>query len=125
MMRMLLTSVRNLYLLCIFAAPTFSPLLAEIGGSGRFWFTVDYSRFWGNDTLTYMELYYSVPEDLLTYQFAKERFIGGMNLFVLVSENGNVVAKRDWTMPHSLQDTSQLSRKQNIVGLTTFALPKG
>ncbi len=96
-----------------------------VGGSGRFWLDVDFARFYGNDSLTYVELYYSVAEDKLTYEFAHERFIGGMNIFALLTQEGERVTDKNWTMPHAFQDTSQLSRGQNIVGQTSFALPKG
>lgn len=95
------------------------------GGAGRFWLDVDFARFYGNDSLTYVELYYSVAEDKLTYEFAGGRIIGGMNISALVTQEGNRVAEKNWTMPHALKDTSQLSRKQNLVGLTSFALPRG
>lgn len=86
---------------------------------------VDYGRFFGNDTLVYVELYYSFPENSVTYKLSNDRYVGGANIYAVIREAGTIVRQQDWTAPHTIADTSQILSGRNIVGLTSFALPVG
>lgn len=102
-----------------------SPAQSLVGGSGKFLIDVDYARFYGNDSLTYVEIYYSVPEQNITYKEANGKFVGGINIGAVVRREGIVVDEKDWTTPHGIEDTGSFVRGQSIVGLTTFALEQG
>lgn len=120
-------SVRRLlcYVFLVAAVPVAWSQAQAAGGARPFRVDFDYARFYGNDTLTYVEIYYSVSERTLTFRPVKDRFLGGINMYIAVTKDGRTVGEKDWTTPYSLEDTASLSKAQNIIGLTTFALEKG
>jgi len=96
-----------------------------VRGAGTFRPDFDYARFYGNDSLTYVEIYYSVPQQMLTFQEKNDRLLAGINMYVTVLKDGKTVGEKEWTTPCSVEDSTSLARRQNIIGLTTFALGKG
>lgn len=97
----------------------------SIGGHGRFRIDVDYARFFGDDTLVYVEFYYSVPEAHITYRVSEQGFVGGINVFARVRRGAELVAEKGWTVPHTVKDSGELAFGRNLVGLTHFALKPG
>jgi len=98
---------------------------AAAQGKGRFAIDVDYSRFMGNDTLVYVELYYSLAEDAVSYRRLHDRYVGGVNMFATIKQNNAIIRQQEWAAPHMVGDTLQILAGNNIVGLTSFALPQG
>lgn len=94
-------------------------------GEERFAINVDYARFLGNDTLVYVELYYSFAENAVTYQRSHDRYVGGVNIYAAIKQNRTIIRQQEWTAPHMVADTLQTLAGNNIVGVTSFALPQG
>ena len=97
----------------------------EIGGWGKFRVDVDYARFKGNDSVSYVEIYYAVPENALTYKAMHDGFRGGSNMDLIVRRGKDSVAFSNWTMPNSMQDTSSLHLGRNVIGFTSVVLQPG
>lgn len=118
--------MKSAYVTIFYLASLFGALSAQaLQGGDRFTIDVDYGRFLGNDSLTYVEMYYSVAENTISYQGSEDKFVGGMNIHAIVKQKGAVVSQQEWTAPHVVSDTSRIVAGTNIVGVTSFALPEG
>jgi GWxTD domain-containing protein len=105
---------------------TFGTVHAKLlQGIERFMIDVDYGRFFGNDTLTYVEVYYAIAENTITYRQSGDKFVGGVNMHAVVKKGEMVVHQQEWTAPHAVDDTSHIHAGNNIVGLASFALADG
>jgi GWxTD domain-containing protein len=85
----------------------------------------DYARFVGNDSLVYVEVYYSIPENRITYKHSNGRILGGVNMDVWVTRGSERVVDRSWTVPHQVADTAQLALGRNLAGVTAFGVTPG
>ena len=111
-----------LLLLLWFPAPDSAQ---TVKGRGIFQFGIDVARFYGDSTQNYVEVYYGVRENILTYRADSGRFIGGANMRLEVRRDTAIVARKEWTVPHSMADTGRLGMGQQMVGLVAVALPAG
>jgi len=94
-------------------------------GRGPFQFGIDVGRFYGDSTQNYVEVYYGVRENILTYRADSGRFIGGANMKLQVRRDSVIVSTKEWAVPHSITDTGRLAAGQQMVGLEAVALPAG
>src|SRR5260221_9380036 len=117
-------------LVCLFsllALLGYAPSSAQgtIRGRGAFQLDVDVARFYGDSTQTYVEFYYDILENILAYKPDSGRFMGAVNMKLDIRKDYVSVAKKEWTVPHSIADTSKLIPGQKLVGIETFGLPSG
>lgn len=104
----------------------FPHIFGQQNGVGeRLRLEVDYARFFGNDTLTYVEMYYAVRENAITYRPAEGKFVGGVNLTAAIKKEGKIIQQQQWTSPAVVRDSSQFAAGHNMVGVTSFALSSG
>ncbi|MBI3363475.1 MAG: GWxTD domain-containing protein [Ignavibacteriae bacterium] len=94
-------------------------------GKGVFQFGVDLARFYGDSTQNYIEMYYGIRENILTYKPDSAGLTGAANMKLEVRRETVVVAKKEWTVPHVVTDTSRLAMGQQMVGIEAVALPAG
>ncbi len=88
--------------------------------------TADINRYRGSDDAsTHIEITYAFPERSITYMVDTSGFSGALDLTLLVSLKDSVVHADRWLVPHSIADTSVLSREVNLVGLYAFQLSDG
>lgn len=116
------------YLLLLSAAVLLPVVLSAqtIPPSERFRLSVDVARFRGADDSTgYFELYYSLPQRCLTFRADSGGFIGGMDVRVIVRRGDSVFFHDHWSAPSRIQDTSDLTRGLNLVGVCQMSLPRG
>ncbi|HYQ86544.1 MAG TPA: GWxTD domain-containing protein [Bacteroidota bacterium] len=109
------------YSLCGSAAP----VEGTVKGKGAFQLDVDAARFYGDSTKTYVEIYYDILENILTYKPDSGRFLGAVNMKLELRNDTSVVSKKEWTVPHMIADTSRLIAGQKLVGIEGLALPRG
>src|ERR1051325_5104038 len=111
--------------LMILLGATLSDSQGTIRGRGSFQLDVDVARFYGDSTQTYVELYYDILENILAYKPDSGRFIGAVNIRLEVRKDSAIVTKKEWTVPHTIDDTSRLIAGQKLVGIEGFGLPSG
>jgi GWxTD domain-containing protein len=88
--------------------------------------TADLCRYrGGDDAHTQVEMAYSFSERSLTYKNDSAGISSAMDITVVVSRKDSVVAAERWLVPHTIQDTSQLAREMNLVGLYNVQLTEG
>ncbi len=88
--------------------------------------TADINRYRGSDDAsTHIEVAYAFPERSVTYKVDSSGYSGAIDLTLLVSLKDSLVHADRWLVPHSIADTSVLSREVNLVGLYAFQLPDG
>jgi GWxTD domain-containing protein len=86
----------------------------------------DAARYSGSDSLTYVEIYYGIPEAGLTYVPAPGGGLGGaVELRLRVSDSSGTVASRDWVLPRLLEDSAGLAAQRNILSFESLALREG
>ena len=96
-----------------------------IKGSGHLQLEVDIARFFGDSTQTYVEVYYALHENNITYRSDSGRYIGAANMKLVVRNDSSIFVSKDWTVPHVLADTASLTSGQKMVGIETFGLHPG
>ncbi|HEY6191236.1 MAG TPA: GWxTD domain-containing protein [Bacteroidota bacterium] len=111
--------------LMILLGAALSDSQGTIRGRGSFQLDVDVARFYGDSTQTYVELYYDILENILAYKPDSGRFIGAVNIRLEVRKDSAIVTKKEWTVPHTIDDTSRLIAGQKLVGIEGFGLPSG
>ncbi len=85
--------------------------------------SVDYARFRGDSANAYLEVYYSIPERLLTYATDSAGLRATVEVTMIVRQQGVFVSADRWLVPHVLKDTTRGS--MNLIGLSTVLLPEG
>ncbi|MBI4549212.1 MAG: GWxTD domain-containing protein [Ignavibacteriae bacterium] len=86
---------------------------------------VDVACFLGDETVTYVEVYYGIPENAISYTMDSARYMGAVNMMLVVRNDSAVVAKKEWSVPHIIEDTAQLTKSQMMIGIETLGLPPG
>lgn len=91
----------------------------------KFELQVDACRFVGNDTLNYVELYYGIRENSLSYIREEGNLRGGILMRYEVRRDSAIIDRKEWVIPHVLDDTLRLAKNQVMTGMKTFGLPSG
>lgn len=115
-------------LLVVFALVVFvfpGQAVAQMLPLGPLRIDFDHARFVGNDSVVYVEVYYAIPENRITYKQTNGRILGGVNMDIQVAKGDDRVAEKSWTVPHELADTTQLALGRNLAGVTAFGLTPG
>ncbi len=86
---------------------------------------VDYSRYYGADTLTYLEVYYSFRTNHITYQLVSGKYVGGINIFMHLMAGDSILQAQEWTAPSVIIDTTEFALGKTLVGLRSFFLKPG
>jgi GWxTD domain-containing protein len=116
--------VSLLFLSLMICLPTCDAQTA-VGGKGSFEIAMDVSRFYGDSSQSYVEIYYGIREKSLSYTLDSGRFTGAANVTMEIRNDSTVVAKKEWTVPHILADTGKLNNGQQLMGIESVGLPPG
>jgi GWxTD domain-containing protein len=79
----------------------------------------------GDDEHTFVEVQYAFSERSITYKKETSGFDGAMDLTVLAILNDSIQYADRWLVPHTIADTSLLTRDMNLVGVYGFQLRDG
>ncbi len=96
-----------------------------IRGRGSYQLEIDVARFYGDSVQTYIELYYGIRENIMTYRPDSGHFSSSTYLKWTIRTDSSKVAEKDWVVPHTIDDTSAISRSQTLVGIQSVGLPPG
>ncbi len=123
--------MRNRALCFVLAATlivTFSlPAQTLLRGKGNFFLDVDYSRFFGDERQVYVEVYYGIHENSLSYVPGGNGYTGGVKMHLVVTStlNAGSVADKEWLVPHEIADSAKMLSPQILTGFESVALPEG
>lgn len=86
---------------------------------------IDFARFFGDEERVFLELYYSVRTDEITYILENGKYIGGVNVFLKIFDGEKVLEAQEWTVPSVEVDSSLITIGKTLVGLRAFFLKPG
>ncbi|HEY4644283.1 MAG TPA: hypothetical protein VIH68_06160, partial [Bacteroidota bacterium] len=88
---------------------------------------LDYGRFRGDTSLTYVELCYSFPERELTYVREGDLYRGEIRFDVTVTPEGadQPSFERSWLTRHEVEDTAALESGKSLIGVEGFGVEPG
>ncbi|MFI5252036.1 MAG: GWxTD domain-containing protein [Bacteroidota bacterium] len=98
---------------------------SQAGGRGVFHIDVDYARFYYDDSLAYVEIYYAIPEHIITYGANGGVWNGCVSMKMEIWKDTTQLSAKEWMVPHSIADTTILSKGKVLVGLEKILLPGG
>ncbi len=104
-----------------------TPLTGQVTvkGRGSFQIDVDVCRFFGDERQVYVEIYYGIHENTLSYIQDSSGLHGQMRMGLLVRSDTAIVAQKEWMVPHTVRDSLNLDRNQIMTGLESLGLPEG
>lgn len=88
--------------------------------------SVDASRFRGpDDSTAQVEVYYGFPQAGLTYVADSAGYTGTLDVTLTASLKDSLVYASRWLAPHTVMDTSAITRGVNLVSMHPVSLPGG
>ncbi len=110
----------------VYALSVCALLAQTIPPRDRVRLSADISRYRGvDDSTTHIEVAYAFPERSLTYKTDSAGVSGAVDMTLMVYLKDSLVHADRWLVPHTVADTSVLSRGMNLVGLYAFQLTDG
>lgn len=93
----------------------------------NFKINLDQAQFLGTDKQSYLEIYYSYPENSLQYQKKENNQFGSEVYFTLVIyQNDSLWANKQWKIENQVADTTSLSNsKKHLVDLLRYPIQGG
>jgi GWxTD domain-containing protein len=85
----------------------------------------DLSRFFGAESLTYVELSYGLSEAALTYAHDSGGFRGAVDMDLELRAGGKTVASRRWIVSRTIPESLAHLSAKNILSIETISLPAG
>jgi GWxTD domain-containing protein len=97
----------------------------EFPAKGNLRLDIDFARFHGDDSSVFLEAYYSFRNDEIIHKYLNEKYVGGINILMELSQTDKVLEKLEWTIPSNLIDTSNINTGKTLVGVKSFLLKPG
>ncbi|HTK81609.1 MAG TPA: GWxTD domain-containing protein [Bacteroidota bacterium] len=94
-------------------------------GLGEFRVSFDIARFYGDENKVFVEMYYGFHENILTYVPSAGEYTGSANMKYVIRNDSGIVDTKQWTVPHTIADSTQLTRSRILTGLESAALLPG
>jgi len=120
--------MRNLVIASLFLAVLLpSALRAQgvWGKKGPYQIDIDYGRFFGDSERVYVEIYYGIRENMLTFNQNGEKLTASAHMEAFVRSDTGIVTRKEWLVPYTLEDTSRLSASQTLMGIQSMGLFPG
>lgn len=116
---------RSIVLFAFLAALAAAGGAQSIPGRGPFRIEMDFARFSAEDSYTFLEVYYGIPEACLSFLADSGMYRASARLRLEVRSDTGTVASKEWLVPHAMKDTSELAMGQSLMGIVSVAVPKG
>lgn len=116
---------RILFLLFLVIMTVCGHAQTTVGKKGSFQIQCDISRFLGDTSKVYVELYYGIRENMLTYRFDAGKYSASLYMNMTVRSPSATVLNKEWMIPHTIDDTAHLETSQTLMGLQSFGLVPG
>lgn len=92
----------------------------------HFFVSMDAAQFRDSQNHTYVELYYSVPQNAVTWQKnSEDTFSANILLNIQITHHDTLYAANVWRVENSLADTASLESGQQVVDLLRYPLDPG
>lgn len=109
----------------VLAVPVAGYSQSFVPGKGQFIVDVDIARFFGDEQQVYVEIYYGIHENSISYVGGASGYRSSVRMRLVVRGESASVANKEWLVPHEIIDTVRLSGAQIMTGLESLALPAG
>jgi len=97
-----------------------------VGGKrGPYQVDADYGRFYGDSDRVYVEIYYGLRENMLSYHTDGDKLSAAAHMEAIVKSDTGTVAHKEWLVPYTVDDTSKLSTSQTLMGIQSMGLVPG
>lgn len=96
-----------------------------VEGKGFFQIDVDICKFYGDERQVYIEIYYGIHENALSYVRDSSGLHGAVTMKLMVRSDTAVAAQKEWLVPHTIADSGVLERSQVMTGLESVGLTEG
>src|SRR5437899_639748 len=73
-----------------------------VAGRGNFQIDADLCRFFGDEQQTFVEVYYGIHENSLTYTGGAGSFKGAVRMRLTVRSESASVVNKEWIVPHEI-----------------------
>ncbi len=112
-------------LFCLLSLQMYSQTTPAV--HNRFVLNADYSRFWQNDSMMYVEISTAVYPSLTVLKQDSLGYHGKVDLIILIQDtsSGVFVHTDRFNIPMNLVDSTSLARTKSMVNNTTYALGCG
>jgi GWxTD domain-containing protein len=88
-------------------------------------FNFDYAIFRGNESQNVIEVYLTIPRDMLDFVAVKEGFRSDAFIRIALSQDDNVVAMDEWEIYDEIADTTQNLSLETIPDIVVLNVPPG
>lgn len=86
---------------------------------------LDYSRFRGDNTNLYVEVYYAFPQASLSYAPDTAGWRAEVELTLIASAGDSIKYADRWIVPHTVRDMERMQPGMNLIGVTGLMLGMG
>jgi len=97
----------------------------NIRGKGAFQLDIDFARFYADSEVTYLEMYYGIHENSLAYRKDSSGLSGGVNMKWEILTDSARTAFKEWTVPHTMADSTSIRASQTLMGKQALGLSPG
>lgn len=112
-------------LACVLAFTIAGTLSAQVDSTQVFDFSFDYSRFFYRDSITYLEVFASLPRNVLTYVEDEGRYVGKFQTTAEIIQGDSVLQQKIWNNVNYADSLGEISASQQLFCLNSFSLTPG
>ncbi|HLX13387.1 MAG TPA: hypothetical protein VKS81_11295, partial [Bacteroidota bacterium] len=112
-----------LFLIGCLPVATFSQ--SPVAGKGDFHIDLDAGKFYGDESRSMIEIYYSVRTSMLAHTEQGGAYTGGASIRLQVWKDSSMLSTKTISVPFSFTDTAKLASGQMLVGIEQIALVPG
>jgi GWxTD domain-containing protein len=116
------------WILMLLAVALAAPLVhgrENLAGRGAFKLEFDAARFFGDEKQGYLEIYYGVPQSILSYVKSGDQYIGAVAMRFQVHSDTGLVSSKDWKIQHAIADSTEMTNGKVLLGVDAVGLPFG
>lgn len=124
-MKPILRIIPRVLLVGMLAVSTICLSQVHTVGTGVFHLETDHAVFFGNDSVSYVEIYYGIRESMLSYAYDSGRYTGGVVMHLDIRNEAVEVASREWRVPHTCTDLSATASGKTLMGMESLGLAPG
>lgn len=98
---------------------------AVLGQEGALQFFVDHAQFRLQKNYVYLEVYYSVKRDNLTFVKEGDKYVARMNIKTFIFKGDSLVVGDDISVEDFVTSVQEVSSRQKLVELSAFQIREG
>jgi len=91
----------------------------------EFHYDVDYSRFKASDGWVYVEIYFSIPRNILEHKEERNGYSAEYEIQVKISNEDSIVSSKSWKRTDTVDSLSMITRGQRLYDIYSVYLKAG